>query len=138
MKNTLIKPQRVQRLRVKGFNLQKASRSGLPVIYVGRPTKWGNPFRLTPGGDIVVIFGGQHECTITDPKRDLIINDTVSYYKDWLTGKIDTFITCQPPPDISELKGKDLACWCNLLDKNNLYIPCHADILIELLTPPEQ
>ncbi len=31
-----------------------------------------------------------------------------------------------PTPDISPLKGKDLACWCPL-DQ-----PCHADVLIEV------
>jgi hypothetical protein len=40
MKTTLINPMRVQRLRKKGFNLQKASRHGFPVKYVGRPTTY--------------------------------------------------------------------------------------------------
>ena len=30
------------------------------------------------------------------------------------------------PPDVSILRGKDLACWCPL-DQ-----PCHADVLLEL------
>ena len=31
-----------------------------------------------------------------------------------------------PRPDVTELRGKDLACWCPL-DQ-----PCHADVLLEL------
>lgn len=38
------KPVRVRRSRKAGFRLQDASPNGLPVVYVGRPTKWGNPF----------------------------------------------------------------------------------------------
>jgi hypothetical protein len=41
----MIKPVRIQRKRTKGFNLQAASPNGLPVVYVGRPTKWGNRFK---------------------------------------------------------------------------------------------
>jgi hypothetical protein len=39
----------------------------------------------------------------------------IRLYREWLIGK-----------DLSELRGKDLACYCSL-DQ-----PCHADILLEL------
>lgn len=32
------KPQRIQRLRTKGWRKPESA------VYVGRPTKWGNPF----------------------------------------------------------------------------------------------
>jgi hypothetical protein len=35
-------------------------------------------------------------------------------------------------PDLSELRGKDLACWCPL-DQ-----PCHADVLLELANREEK
>lgn len=31
-----------------------------------------------------------------------------------------------PRLDLTELRGKNLACWCSLDDE-----PCHADILLE-------
>jgi hypothetical protein len=34
------------------------------------------------------------------------------------------------PPDPSELRGKNLACWCKP-DQ-----PCHADVLLELANDP--
>lgn len=37
-----------------------------------------------------------------------------------------------PRPDISQLKGHDLACWCPL-DQ-----PCHADVLLKLAAALEQ
>ena len=39
----------------------------------------------------------------------------IQKYREWLVGK-----------DLSELRGKDLACYCPL-DQ-----PCHADVLLEL------
>ena len=31
-----------------------------------------------------------------------------------------------------ELRGKNLACWCPLTDKDGNPVPCHADVLLEL------
>jgi hypothetical protein len=39
----------------------------------------------------------------------------IRLYREWLIGK-----------DLSELRGKDLACYCVLGE------PCHADVLLEL------
>ena len=36
-------PVRLQRSRKH----KQISPNGLPIIYVGRPTKWGNPFKVT-------------------------------------------------------------------------------------------
>ena len=65
------------------------------AVYVGRPSKWGNPFRI--GKD------GTREGVIHLYKIALIASKV----------------------DLSELRGKDLVCWCAPL-------PCHADILLEL------
>lgn len=114
--------ERIQRKRTKGWRIPEG------VVFVGRPTKWGNPFRLNHG---CIEFRPElcypAECIIDPKGRKLTLGDVVDYYRQWMVGDLDPFITCQPPPDISELKGKDLACWC-ALDNS-----CHADILIKLL-----
>ncbi len=33
---------------------------------------------------------------------------------------------------LSELRGKDLACWCPLVDTDGKPVPCHADVLLAL------
>lgn len=100
------KPQRIQRKRTKGWRMPDNT------VYVGRPTKWGNPFKV---GDSYTVFGLDYIRMTKDELADA--------YGDWL--KIDS-----KAPFVnqikSELKGKDLACWCSL-DK-----PCHADILLRL------
>lgn len=56
------------------------------AVYIGRPTKWGNPF--------VVGKDGTRE-------------EVIAKYRDWLTKKKDLveFARC-------ELAGKNLVCFC--------------------------
>jgi len=105
-------PVRVQRKRTKGFNLQKASPNGLPVIYVGRPTKWGNPWKMT---------------RIDDP-TPCSREEAIQNYERHLRNKLQ-----QDPYFLDELRGKDLACWCPLKDKNGNPVPCHADVIIKIM-----
>ena len=30
------------------------------------------------------------------------------------------------------LRGKNLACWCKVIDADGNYVPCHADVLLRL------
>jgi len=34
---------------------------------------------------------------------------------------------------LDELRGKDLACWCPLTNKDGSPHPCHADVLLEIV-----
>jgi NTP pyrophosphatase (non-canonical NTP hydrolase) len=36
-------------------------------------------------------------------------------------------------PDLAPLRGHDLACWCPLVDVRGNPVPCHADVLLELV-----
>lgn len=57
------------------------------AIYVGRPSKWGNPIAI-----------GRE----TDDR-----NEAVAFYRSWVKSEIAT-----GKLDITELEGKDLVCWC--------------------------
>ena len=56
------------------------------AIYVGRPTKWGNPFVIGRDGD-----------------RD----EVIAKYEAWLTSQPSLMAA------LSELRGHDLVCWCS-------------------------
>lgn len=95
-------PKRIQRKRTKGWKMPEGS------VYVGRPTKWGNP-----------LFG--------DPCA----------FRAWLVGNVTPWTTAEGAwlleqqrswilSHIHELRGKDLACWCPP------GASCHADVLLEL------
>ena len=123
--------QRVQRLRTKGFKLQEASRSGLPVKYVGRPTKWGNPFKLSPDGWILYYKSGK---LIGSPwcywsvSGGFKTKDIVELYEQWINGELQKNHPHLPiPPSITELRDKDLACFCSL-DKQ-----CHVDVILKII-----
>ncbi len=96
-------PIRVQRKRIKGWKMPENT------VSVTRPHKWGNPFKV--GDKIRDPMTGEVIKTLKD------IEDVLSWYRNYLNYRqIDT----------SELRGKNLACFCKL-DQ-----PCHADVLLEL------
>jgi len=95
-------PKRIQRKRTKGWKMPPNT------VYVGRGSKWGNPFKV-----------GNPD---NEERMEFTLDESLKNYKLWLLGKIQV----TKELDLSELKGKDLACWCPL-DKR-----CHADILLEL------
>lgn len=87
-------PVRIHRKRTKGWKMPPNT------VYVGRPSKWGNPWRVEPGcsAELAVTFF-----------RRRIENNRWSEPNKWSIR--------------AELRGKNLACWCPL-DQ-----PCHADVL---------
>lgn len=99
-------PKRIQRKRTKGWKMPPNT------VYVGRPTKWGNPY-------FIVSATGDEE-----HKRQERIN-AVENYRTWVYA-CNARSTLDIPRIRAELRGKDLACWCPL-DQ-----PCHADVLLEI------
>jgi hypothetical protein len=92
-------PERIQMSR------QKPWRADHPdAVIVARPSKWGNPF----------VMGA----TITRDESVLMFRSMVTEENTYWLDKA-----------VSDLAGRDLACWCPL-DQ-----PCHADVLLELANP---
>lgn len=58
---------------------------GTPVVYVGRPTKWGNPFKVGVDGTRAAVIGKYESYLRNTPK----------------------LLAALP-----ELRGKHLECWC--------------------------
>jgi len=118
--------KRIQRKRTKGWKMPKNT------VYVGRPTKWGNPLKLV--GDNIYI-NAKWRRKILDPWvyfKQGTIEDVVKYYDlllngEWLGDNEDMRywnIELHKLP-INELNGKDLACFCSLSSV------CHADVLLK-------
>lgn len=85
-----MKPVRIQRKRTKGYDMQAESRSinGIECVYVGRPTKFGNPFFVGWDGD------GDHE-------------QCCELFRENISAELKTAVQ-------TELRGKNLACFCQL------------------------
>jgi hypothetical protein len=117
---------RVQRQRKKGYKTPENTK------YVGRPTKFGNPFRLTKDGYIQVysknikFFDKWIMWSISGGFEQ---KDIVELYEIWIKGNLQKKHPYLPtPPQLDELKGKNLSCFCSL------NIPCHVDILLQQLS----
>ena len=99
-------PVRIQRKRTKGWKMPPNT------VYVGRPTKWGNPYKI---GDP---YPYVHWVRIDA--------ETAVYLFELLWAGIAVERDYRPDEWIADLHGKDLACWC-APDQ-----PCHADVLLRL------
>lgn len=78
------KPIRIQRSRQH----KMVSPNGLPIVYVGRPSKWGNPYNEQSFPTL------SKEEWVENYKRLMLIPQNIAI--------------------ASLLKGKNLACWCPL------------------------
>lgn len=95
-------PRRIQRKRTKGWRMPEGA------VYVGRPTKWGNPLDWR-----------ECSCDAGPPEwaRGVAAED---FAKKLYAGNLGISLD-----DVRrELRGKDLSCWC----KPDW--PCHADVLL--------
>jgi len=118
-------PKRIQRKRTKNWKMPDNA------VYVGRPTKWGNPIRLN--GNCIYIDASYRRKILSPWVFYNVgdIEDVIYLFEKILDGTQFTNPDLQywsdhfAGLDLSELKGKDLACWCKLNE------PCHADILLK-------
>ncbi len=74
--------KRIQRQRTKGWKMPENA------LYVGRPTRYGNPYTMAEYGRV----------------------EALKLYREWLKQKL-----LQDPLFLEPLRGKDLACWCRPL-----------------------
>jgi hypothetical protein len=75
-------------------------------VYIGRPSKWGNPFSHLSGTTAEFKVANREEA--------------INKYRRWIRNQPELM------NDIEELRGKTLGCWCKPK-------ACHGDVLIELL-----
>jgi len=120
-------PERIRVRRVKGWTMPKDAK------YVGRPTQYGNPFKVSeevdrdsalwpyiaetvPGG----VFGLD---SVTPLARDVVVDA----YGAWLLDQPALMLTAW-----DDLAGRDLACWCPLPAPGERDY-CHARFLLEMV-----
>jgi len=111
-------PHRIQRKRVKGWRMPPGA------VYVGRPTKWGNPCTVE---NLSVILLGKDPATgrQTFGGRSPTAEDVVKWFREAAESP-EVNLGWSLDELRAALRGKDLACWCPL------GAPCHADVLLEL------
>lgn len=112
--------KRIQRTAGAGWRMPEGA------VYVGRPTKWGNPY--------------VEQAVVASPALLFVKSwvtgkaHAVELYERWIAGDVGVPLsgwnrhrTAPTHEEIrAELAGHDLACWCPL-DQ-----PCHADVLLRI------
>ena len=98
----------------------------MPVgaVYVGRPTRWGNSYRVvyradTRGWHVVDDSTGYGIGAWED--RVEAARYAVAAYEHYLITHPDVLAAVR-----AELAGRDLACWCAA------DMPCHANVLLRV------
>lgn len=76
----------MKRIQKKNF-YDYSWKSNPNAVYVGRPTKWGNPFKVSEYG----------------------LEECLEKYRKWLDEKL-----MNDPDFLKPLIGKDLVCFCSL------------------------
>lgn len=123
---TTREPKRIQRRRGKGWRMPEGA------VYVGRPTRWANPFavRKHPECFEVVDVGGWVDTVgRTFPGAREARAYAVELYR-LHTGPMGSYEL-----DVAEVRlalaGRDLACWCSLPGEGEPDV-CHAAVLLEI------
>ena len=97
----MTEPRRIQRQRTKGWRMPENT------VYVGRGSRWGNPWRAGYG--------------ITET-----VEEAVTAFR--AAADAGGF-------DLAPLRGKNLACWCALPKPGEPDL-CHAAVLLEIANRP--
>ena len=98
--------RRIQRRRTRGWKMPEGA------VYVGRPTMWGNPFKV----------GAISPCgtKVADLRHAFVL------YRTFAPMQANLVAAAR-----AELRGKTLVCWC----PESMYPEdgcCHADVLLAI------
>ena len=108
-------PKRIQRKRTRGWKMPRRT------IYVGRPSRFGNPYELRNEHGIWFVIRSGERVGVFESKG-MAAQNAIDWYLNYLSNlSID-----ERQYIFDSLRDFNLACWCPL-DQ-----PCHADVLLEL------
>lgn len=97
--------ERIQRSRARGWRIPATA------TYVGRPSKWGNPWALASPAIGTRPDGSAWE-----------LDDIARWFRLYVVATLGV-----DPSWLDPLRGRDLACWCPL---DAAW--CHADELLRM------
>ncbi len=114
-------PKRYQRSRARGWKMPAGT------IYVGRGSKYGNPFVVGAPYFVVDIVAYRRGQPLSEAEwKTYTAQDAVDCYRRWLPTQRGRSGFSLAEEAKTDLRGRDLVCWCAPADI------CHADWLIEL------
>lgn len=111
------------------------------TISVTRPGEFGNPFKIgryfmigDPDGNRHGIFRMTYCQSLEAPeialRKGFTLIKSAAHAVEWYR-RYRSIVPLRPE-EVAQLRGKNLACFCPLFDKDGNRVPCHADVLLEL------
>lgn len=88
---------------------KRDGRTPADAVYIGRPSKWGNPF--------------SHQNSVLGVTKVKSREDAIHYYREWLLTTAEGHALMEAAR--RELRGKHLVCWCKPE-------ACHGDLLLDI------
>lgn len=119
-----MEPKRIQRKRSKGWKMPPNT------VSVTRPGPYGNPFVI--GEPAPSIYSRFHRGTVETAEQAVALFRRVLIYE----AAKETPAAERTLDLLAGLRGKNLACFCPLVDQHGNAVPCHADVLLELANAP--
>jgi hypothetical protein len=117
-------PTRIQRKRTSGWRMPDSA------VYVGRPTRWGNPVSASDVGGQYPSLSERQVATLLVRQFEVLAERGRLYLPNWRSAGGARGPVTWTYPSVDEIRadlaGFDLACWCPLDE------PCHADVLLRL------
>ncbi len=103
------------------------------TVYVGRGSDWGNPYRVRYVGGLWRVSGPWFDGIVQGEVsgRADAMGNAVRYFRH-LIEMDGLYAHCLRNAAQRYLSGKNLCCWCPLVDANGNKVPCHASILLEI------
>lgn len=120
-------PKRIQMSRQRPWRAEHPD-----AVIVDRRTRWGNPFAVIPtpaddhmAGEFPWKVERRGETAWFKHRADALA-EAVQWFRESMDDIARHLSDDAFASEMSELRGRDLACWCPL------DYPCHADVLLEL------
>jgi hypothetical protein len=129
--------ERIQLRRTRGWRLPEGA------VVVARPTRWGNPWRVEPiyrpgiGRVYNLVRFKAHPLRQNGPTQVRTSAEARALVVQYRAAEIAFSAELQAEIR-ADLAGRDLACWCPLVDTEGNRMPCHADVLLEWANAPAE
>lgn len=111
-------PARIQLRRTRGWRMPAGA------VRVDRRTKWGNPYRVEQDGSYWWCMIDK-ENGVPFLSEGAARRQSLLLFREYLDQRSKLVASAR-----SELRGRDVGCWCNL-DAD-----CHGDIWLEIANAP--
>lgn len=110
-------PRRIKRQRAKGWSKPPGA------VYVGRGSRYGNPYRVEYS--LRGTWSVYHQGEPIHPafRYDDAVAYSIERYRQWINEPEQADLRAKVR---AELAGRDLMCWCREGD------PCHGDVLLKI------